>query len=62
MTWRGRPVEIHQMNVDLIGKHHNDHRSDRQLRPGHRPLSDRNQVQDEDVDALPITRHDFHGE
>ena len=62
MNWRGRPLKSHRMIVDLIG--------DTTTTTGltvHCVL-DTDQYPTgitytaEDVDTLPITRHEFHGE
>ena len=62
MNWRGRPLESHRMIVDLIGNTttatglsvHCVLDTDRY------PTGIKYTAKD--VDALPITRHDFHGE
>ncbi len=62
MNWRGRPLTSHRMIVDLIGNTttttgltvHCVLDTD-QYATGIKYTA-------KDVDALPITRHDFHGE
>jgi hypothetical protein len=62
LNWRGRPLTTHQVIVDLISNTATTtgltvHRI---LDTGRYPTGLR--YARKDVDALPITRHDFHGE
>ena len=62
MNWRGRPLTSHQVIIDLIGatttrtglKVHAE--LDNTIYPTGIKISDTQMA------ALPITRHDFHGE
>jgi hypothetical protein len=62
MNWRGRPLTTHQVIVDLI--------SNTTTATGltvHCVLDTRSypigvKYTNKDVNALPITRHDFHGD
>jgi len=62
MNWRGRPLRTHQVIVDLIRNTHTATGLTVQcvLDTGQYPTGLR--YTKKDVDALPITRHDFHGE
>ena len=62
LNWRGRPLRTHQVIVDLI--RHTTTATGLTVRcvldTGQYPTGLR--YTKKDVDALPITRHDFHGE
>ncbi len=62
MNWRGRPLETHQMIVDLIGNTTTATGLTVHcvLDTGQYPTGIKYTTKD--VDALPITRHDFHAE
>ena len=62
MNWRGRPLKTHQVIVDLIGSTTTATGLTVHciLDTGHYPTGIK--YTKKDVDALPITRHDFHGE
>ena len=62
VTWRGRPVETHQMNVDLIGNTTTTTGLTVNCVLDTDPYPTGIKYTTKDVDALPITRHDFHGE
>ena len=62
MSWRGRPLKTHQVIVDLIGSTTTATGLTVKcvLDTGRYPTGTR--YTRKDVDALPITRHEFHGE
>ena len=62
MNWRGRPLKTHQIIVDLISNTTTTTGLTVHcvLDTGHYPTGIKYTTKD--VDALPITRHDFHGE
>jgi len=62
MNWRGRPLKTHQVIVDLIGSTTTATGLTVKcvLDTGRYPTGTR--YTRKDVDALPITRHEFHGE
>jgi hypothetical protein len=62
MNWRGRPLTSHQAVVELIGATTTRQglRIHAELDPGAYPTG--RQVSDEDLAAIPLFRHDFHGE
>ena len=62
MNWRGRPLKTHQVIVDLIGSTTTATGLTVHciLDTGRYPTGIKYTMKD--VDALPITRHDFHGE
>ena len=62
VTWRGRPLETHQMNVDLIGNTTTTTGLTVNCVLDTDPYPTGIKYTTKDVDALPITRHDFHGE
>ena len=62
MNWRGRPLTSHQVIIDLIGA-----TTTRTGLTVHAELDDSIyptgiRISDTEMNALPITRHDFHGE
>ena len=62
LNWRGRPLTSHQIIVDLIGATSTATGLTvrAQLDTGTYPIGVK--YTNKQVDALPITRHDFHGE
>jgi len=62
MNWRGRPLTSHQIIVDLIGATSTATGLTvrAELDTGTYPIGIK--YTNKQVDALPITRHDFHGE
>jgi Rhodopirellula transposase DDE domain len=62
MNWRGRPLVSHEAIVELIGATttHTGLTVRAELDPGTYPLGVK--VSDEQLAAVPITRHDWHGE
>jgi DDE family transposase len=62
MNWRGRPLTSHQIIVDLIGATRTSTGLTvrAELDTGTYPTGIK--YTKKQVDALPITRHDFHGE
>jgi len=62
MNWRGRPLQTHQIIVDLIGNTTTTTGLTVHcvLDTDHYPTGIKYTTKD--VEALPITRHDFHGE
>jgi hypothetical protein len=62
MNWRGRPLTSHQIIVDLIGatRTATGLTVRAELNTGTYPTGIK--YTNKQVDALPITRHDFHGE
>jgi transposase len=62
MNWRGRPLETHQMIVDLIGNTTTTTGLTVNCVLDTDPYPTGIKYTTKDVDALPITRHDFHGE
>jgi hypothetical protein len=62
MNWRGRPLESHQVIVELIGATttHTGLRVRAELDRGRYPLGVK--VGDEELAAVPLVRHEFHGE
>ncbi len=62
MNWRGRPLTSHQVIIDLIGA-----TTTRTGLTVHAELDDNAyptgiRISDTEMNALPITRHEFHGE
>jgi hypothetical protein len=62
MNWRGRPLTSHQVIVDLIGA-----TTTRTGLTVHAELDNTSyptgiKISDAQLAALPITRHDFHGD
>jgi len=62
MNWRGRPLTSHQVIVDLIGG-----TTTRTGLKVHAELDNATyptgiKISDAQMAALPITRHDFHGD
>jgi hypothetical protein len=62
MNWRGRPLQTHQMIVDLIGNTTTTTGLTVNCVLDTDPYPTGIKYTTKDVDALPITRHDFHGE
>jgi Rhodopirellula transposase DDE domain len=62
MHWRGRPLESHEVIVELIGatRTQTGLRVRAELDRGRYPLGVR--VRDEELAAVPLVRHAFHGE
>jgi Rhodopirellula transposase DDE domain len=62
MNWRGRPLVSHEAIVELIGATttHTGLTVHAELDPGIYPLGVK--VSDKQLAAVPITRHDWHGE
>ncbi len=62
LNWRGRPLRTHQVIVDLISNTTTATglRVDCVLDTDQYPIGLR--YTKKDIDALPITRHDFHGD
>jgi hypothetical protein len=62
MNWRGRPLESHQVIVELIGATTTQTglRVRAELDRGRYPLGTK--VDDEELAAVPLVRHAFHGE
>ena len=62
MNWRGRPLASHQVIVESIAATTTATglRVHAELDPGSYPAGD--QVSKPQIDALPLTRHDWHGE
>ena len=62
MNWRGRPLESHEVIVELIGatRTHTGLRVRAELDRGRYPLGVK--VRDEELAAVPLVRHAFHGE
>jgi len=62
MNWRGRPLESHEVIVELIGatRTHTGLRVRAELDRGRYPLGVK--VRDEELAAVPLMRHGFHGE
>ena len=62
MNWRGRPLTSHEAVIELIGATTTRQglRIHAELDPGTYPTG--LQVSDAELDAVPLTRHDFHGE
>jgi hypothetical protein len=62
MNWRGRPLISHEVIVELIGatRTHTGLRVRAELDRGRYPLGVR--VRDEELAAVPLARHGFHGE
>ena len=62
LNWRGRPLRTHQVIVDLIGNTTTATGLTVRcvLDTGQYPIGLR--YTKKDIDALPITRHDFHGD
>jgi hypothetical protein len=62
MNWRGRPLASHQVIVELIGATttHTGLRVRAELDRGRYPL--RVKVGDQELAAVPLVRHAFHGE
>jgi Rhodopirellula transposase DDE domain len=62
MNWRGRPLESHEVIVELIGatRTHTGLRVRAELDRGRYPLGGK--VGDEELAAVPLARHEFHGE
>ncbi len=61
-NWRGRPLTSHEVVVNLIGATTNKRglKVQAHLDTGSYPLGVK--VTKADLDALPLTRHDFHGD
>jgi hypothetical protein len=62
MHWRGRPLTSHEVIVELIGatRTHTGLRVRAGLDRGRYPLGVK--VRDQELAAVPMTRHEFHGE
>jgi hypothetical protein len=62
MNWRGRPLESHEVLVELIGatSTHTGLRGRAELDRGRYPLGVK--VGDQELAAVPLVRHAFHGE
>jgi len=62
LNWRGRPLTSHQIIVDLIGATSTATGLTvrAELDTGTYPIGIK--YTKKQIDALPITRHDFHGE
>jgi hypothetical protein len=62
MNWRGRPLTSHEVIVELIGatRTHTGLRVRAELDRGRYPLGVK--VRDEELAAVPLVRHEFHGE
>ena len=62
MNWRGRPLESHEVIVELIGATttHTGLRVRAELDRGRYPLGVK--VGDQELATVPLTRHEFHGE
>ena len=62
MNWRGRPLTSHEVIVELIGATTTQTglRVRAELDRGRYPLGVR--VRDEELAAVPLARHAFHGE
>jgi hypothetical protein len=62
VNWRGRPVTSHEVIVELIGAATTQTglRVRAELDRGRYPLGVR--VRDEELAAVPLSRHGFHGE
>jgi hypothetical protein len=62
MNWRGRPLESHEVIVELIGAAttRTGLRVHAELDRGRYPLGVK--VSDEELAAVPLARHTFHGE
>jgi hypothetical protein len=62
MNWRGRPLESHEVIVELIGATTTRAglRVRAELDRGRYPLGTK--VRDEELAAVPLVRHGFHGE
>ena len=62
MNWRGRPLESHQVVVDLIGATttRTGLKVHAELDPAVYPKGVK--ITDRQMAALPLTRHDFHGD
>jgi hypothetical protein len=62
MNWRGRPLESHQVTVELIGATTTQTglRVRTELDRGRYPLGTK--VRAAELAAVPLVRHGFHGE
>jgi Rhodopirellula transposase DDE domain len=62
MNWRGRPLTSHEVIVELIGatRTHTGLRVRAELDRGRCPLGVK--VRDEELAAVPLVRHELHGE
>ena len=62
MNWKGRPLTSHQVMVDLIANTTTTTglKVRAQLDQGYYPTGIK--VNDKDLGAVPLTRHEFHGE
>jgi Rhodopirellula transposase DDE domain len=62
MSWRGRPLESHEVIVELIGATttRTGLRVRAELDRGRSPLGVK--LGDEELAAVPLVRHGFHGE
>jgi hypothetical protein len=62
MNWRGRPLDSHEVIVELIGATttHTGLRVRVELDRGRYPL--RVKVRDKELATVPLARHEFHGE
>src|SRR5512132_4310907 len=62
MNWRGRPLVSHEVIVELIGATttHTGLRVRAELDRGRYPLGVK--VRDQELAAVPLARHEFHGE
>jgi hypothetical protein len=62
MNWRGRPLESHEVVVELIGATttHTGLRVRAELDRGRYPLGVK--VRDQELAAVPLTRHEFHAD
>jgi hypothetical protein len=62
MNWRGRPLDSHEVIVELIGatRTRSGLRVQAELDRGAYPLGVK--VSDKELAAVPITRHAWHGE
>jgi Rhodopirellula transposase DDE domain len=62
MNWRGRPLTSHEVIVELIGATttHTGLRVRAELDRARYPLGVK--VRDQELAAVPLARHEFHGE
>jgi hypothetical protein len=62
MNWRGRPLVSHEVIVELIGATttHTGLRVRAEVDRGRYPLGVK--VRDQELAAVPLVRHEFHGE
>ena len=62
MNWRGRPLTSHEVIVDLIGSTTTRQGLKVRARLDPRSYPTQIKVTDEEIAAVPITKHGFHGE